>query len=59
MTHCSSDKCCQGRRCCPTPQACEIPEPDPDPSPPGRGTITAILLGALFWALLLFWGVYG
>jgi hypothetical protein len=28
MPHCHSNACGQGRKPCPTPQACEIPAPD-------------------------------
>jgi hypothetical protein len=49
MRACTSDACCQGRKPCPTPNACVLPEPGPmfDKSPLASVAIAcALTIGA-------------
>lgn len=51
---CTSDACHQGRRSCPTPAACELPEPDPELRARFWWTYLT-LLAALVGAVFHFW----
>jgi hypothetical protein len=49
---CSGD-CRQGRRPCPTPEACQLPDVD-DGLDSARGVLVCVALATICWALL-FW----
>lgn len=54
---CQSDACHQGRRSCPTPQACALPEGDITPAGSARGLVLALiaLAVALASVVIHFW----
>jgi hypothetical protein len=47
---CHSDACCQGRKPCPTPQACELAENDPYQILPAWTIFAGLLVMALLGA---------
>lgn len=52
---CANGPCAQGRKLCPTPQACQLGEGDADPprTPMRRGdALRVILLGLAAWAAI-------
>ena len=54
-TACANGPCAQGRKLCPTPQACQLGEGDADPprTPMRRGdALRVILLGLAAWAAI-------
>lgn len=50
--HCASGPCEQGRRRCPTPQACHRGEPADDALGAARGCVRAVAWGLVAWAVV-------
>ena len=49
---CADGPCKQGRKVCPSPEACQLPERDVGPSRGGWGLVLAVLLVALILAVV-------
>jgi hypothetical protein len=43
IIRCSGGSCCQGRRRCETPEACQVPESE------GRGVVAGAIYGLVAW----------
>lgn len=53
---CQADRCRQGHRACPVPQACELPEEEPHTNAEITGFVMVVAIGIVSLCVITFFG---